>query len=790
MLLPVYAILVVLLSETPSHLPQLAATMPTTRWQRLVMSLLLGAEPAAQLARASCVGDAGSAYWSKAVVLALLFVAVGECIRRLATPPTEAVAAALLHVHRRWTSQRRTGSFLWLPLCYACVLAIMRCWSGVAILGGAAAIALCCHSPAILSRSCGLPPPPAFSQMAACCFKSKPRPPHWRSDESADSKPVDGPRDLLGVAASYWQARLQDAPTAKLPNTSRRGGEAALLGGPLVIEPPNLAALLREATHTIALPEKPSSQLLRDVSNIEVAAATLTWVAAVHTREHDCSVLVDCGAVLRLHASGEQRLMELIVEASSQLERAAEHVLPFEELLRCAPSGWTSARPPFLLHVTRGAERPAVLEAAVTLQLWADKKGERARLFFDPRFFSRVEATHWAERMEHTLSAPTEQPLQARSLMGPAEAQQVVVEFNRTAAPFPNSPGADTLQAQLRRACGLHKGAVALRMVGDGDALAPVEEVSYADFARRTSLLAMGCAKLGLVSASHRLVGLIFERSIEMVVAVFGVLKLGAAYLPIEPSTPAACVGLMLDETRSKLCLLQAAQLADVVPVHCSCSLYIADAAGRLRGLLPSSCIDRGPNEPTTTPSGEDERHALPCGGNDLAYVMYTSGTTGKPKGVEVTHGPLLMRVAWMQRTYDVGVGDVVPFKTAFIFGVSEWELFWTLTHGATLAIMPHAIVKQPKVFATALLAERAAVAFLIPSQVDALLPELAAEAERSKSIGQRALNRVLCRPPKVDSRLSLRHVICCGESLKAATVGRFFDVMVRPAARQNREHE
>ena len=64
----------------------------------------------------------------------------------------------------------------------------------------------------------------------------------------------------------------------------------------------------------------------------------------------------------------------------------------------------------------------------------------------------------------------------------------------------------------------------------------------------------------------------------------------------------------------------------------------------------------------------------------DLAYVMYTSGTTGKQKGVMVEHGPLLMRTSWMQDTYTISVGDVVPFKTSFILGVSEWELFWTLT--------------------------------------------------------------------------------------------------------------
>ena len=66
---------------------------------------------------------------------------------------------------------------------------------------------------------------------------------------------------------------------------------------------------------------------------------------------------------------------------------------------------------------------------------------------------------------------------------------------------------------------------------------------------------------------------------------------------------------------------------------------------------------------------------ALHTSSEDPIYVMYTSGSTGRPKGVVVTHGPLLKRISWMRRAYPIGEGDAVPFKTQFVFGISEWEL-------------------------------------------------------------------------------------------------------------------
>ena len=138
---------------------------------------------------------------------------------------------------------------------------------------------------------------------------------------------------------------------------------------------------------------------------------------------------------------------------------------------------------------------------------------------------------------------------------------------------------------------------------------------------------------------------------------------------------------------------------------------------------------------------------ALQVTAEDVLYVMYTSGSTGRPKGVVVTNGPLLKRIGWMRRAFPVGEGDSVPFKTQYVFGVSEWELFHTLTAGATLIVCDDAILRKPAALAP--LVAPCAVLFLVPSHLNMLLSSL-------KSV------------PVAD--LQLRHVVCCGEALLSST--------------------
>ena len=306
-----------------------------------------------------------------------------------------------------------------------------------------------------------------------------------------------------------------------------------------------------------------------------------------------------------------------------------------------------------------------------------------------------------------------------------------------------------TVHELFARMAARHPEALALVDCGD-----PSTTLTYAQLDACTSRLAVTIRSLGcwrLLPSGQHVVALCLARSIEMVVAVFGTLKSGAAYLPIEPSTPATRASEMVEDASCDACLLQNNGLATLF-AGSTAPLLVVDQAGSLHPLS-----DNGEN---VVLRQQRALTALPASNSSAVYVMYTSGSTGKPKGVVVPHGPLLMRVSWLQRAFGIGVGELVPLKTEYVFGVSEWELFWTLTHGATLAVVPPATVKKPIAFAKSLHAMQASVVFLIPTQVDMLLGSLS-------QLPAKALP-------------ALRHIVCCGEPLKLQTVQNFHARMAR----------
>jgi non-ribosomal peptide synthetase component F len=141
---------------------------------------------------------------------------------------------------------------------------------------------------------------------------------------------------------------------------------------------------------------------------------------------------------------------------------------------------------------------------------------------------------------------------------------------------------------------------------------------------------------------------------------------------------------------------------------------------------------------------------------HDLVYVFYTSGTTGKPKGVAVEHRGLVRRIAWFDRLYPLKPGeDAVLLKTTYTFGISEWELFWAPTTGASLVVANADGHKFASYVADVMLAGRVTACCFVPSALAALCEVLQSDFP--------------------DARPKLRVAISCGEALPAATARLFF---------------
>ncbi len=195
------------------------------------------------------------------------------------------------------------------------------------------------------------------------------------------------------------------------------------------------------------------------------------------------------------------------------------------------------------------------------------------------------------------------------------------------------------------------------------------ETLTYGELDARSLALARVLQARG--AGPDTIVGLCAERSVAMVVGILGIVRAGAAYLPLDPSYPADRLSYMLENSAVGVVLTQAHLRNTIAPLlTASTALY---------------CLD------SEWPAIVEEAAHLPyddsASATNLCYVLYTSGSTGRPKGVLTEHRALVNQLHWRQRRYGLTADDVVLQKTPYSFDVSVWEFFWPLMVGARLVM-------------------------------------------------------------------------------------------------------
>lgn len=445
--------------------------------------------------------------------------------------------------------------------------------------------------------------------------------------------------------------------------------------------------------------------------------------------------------VLRTNCAGNPTFRELLGRVRAMaLEAYAHQDIPFERLVEeLQPERNLSTNPLFqVTFVLQNYPRTALDFEGLTLTpldtftntakfdlfLLAIEAPEGLRCNFEYRTDRFEKATvqrtvtHFRELLESIAEHPGQRLSELRILPVP-EARCLLSEWNDTHVAYPEDVCLHTLfEAQA---------------AATPDATAVVyegETLTYRNLDERANQLANHLRTLGI--GPERLVCVFAERSIEMVVALYGTLKAGGAYVPLDPGHPRQRLEMILEDSQATVVLTQS-HLVHELPAT-SATVIALDEEWPLIALQSRTAPSTG------------------VGPANLAYVIYTSGSTGKPKGAMNTHRGICNRLLWMQDEYRLDATDRVLQKTPFSFDVSVWEFFWPLLTGAALVVAIPEGHRDSAYLAETIREHQITTLHFVPSMLQVFLEE-----------------------PGVESCSSIRRIVCSGEALPYELQKRFF---------------
>ncbi len=502
---------------------------------------------------------------------------------------------------------------------------------------------------------------------------------------------VDG--DVLSQQAEYWKAALAGAPEllelpADRPRPAVQDHAGAFAGIELDEElTASLKALGQRHGTTLfmTLMAAWAAVLARLTGQDDVVIGTPTANRGRAEIEGLIGFFVNTLA-LRVDLAGEPTVAELLGRVKARaLEAQAHQDIPFERVVEAVQPVRSTAHSPLFQVVFAWQSAPGGALRLPGLEIGSTGAGSRVSAKFDlslalqesdGRIVGGVEyATAlfddptvkrylgYLRRVLEAMVADERQAVSRLPLLGDDERRRLVEEWNATDAEFPAATGVHALfEAQARRT----PDAIALV---DGDV-----SLTYAELDARANHLAHHLLTLG-VQAGER-VAILIPRALELVVAELAVLRAGAAYVPIDPTFPAERIRFMVADSGARLVL---ARSGDVLPELAAERIDVDAAPEAPAGTLPEA-----------------------AGGNAAAYVMYTSGSTGEPKGVVVPHRAIV-RLVINNGYAEFGAEDRVAFAANPAFDASTMEVWAPLLNGGRIVIIPQDVLLEPARFAAAL---------------------------------------------------------------------------------------
>ncbi len=397
---------------------------------------------------------------------------------------------------------------------------------------------------------------------------------------------------------------------------------------------------------------------------VDEDAPLLPWIAGLHARQ------VEAGAFEHVSLTAVQGWTEVPRE-----QRLFDSILAFENYPVGGGAGEEGGR--LAIHDPRVTERTGYPLTVVA----SPGDGLALRAVYDTARFGgaavRRMLAQWGTLLR-AMAADPGRPLRDLPLLTPVEREAAVA----AGAPLRTDwPAGRTVVELFDEAAARHPDAVAVAY--------PDAALTYRELDRRAGAVARRLRAAGVGPEAR--VGLLLDRSCDMVAGMVAILRAGGAYVPLDPQHPPERLAWMLRDCGARVLLAQES-LRDLLP-----------AAGVEVISFGTGLVEE--------PAGA-QLPAGPAGPDGLAYVAYTSGSTGEPKGVAVTHAAILRLVRDTDYT-EAGPDDRVAQLSNAAFDAATWEVWGALLAGARLVGIPRETSLDPDALAAALRAQGVTQAFL-----------------------------------------------------------------------------
>ncbi|MBQ0984632.1 amino acid adenylation domain-containing protein [Streptomyces sp. F63] len=560
----------------------------------------------------------------------------------------------------------------------------------------------------------------------------------------------------------YWREQLAgttplDLPT-DLPRPAHRGHQGADV--PFVL-PDGLSEKVRElglqhntTPFAVLLPVF-QAVLARYTGRSDIPVGT---VVSGRTRP-ELQGLIGYGInnlVMRTRWEGDPSFAELIEQARENLVTAYEHqAVPFARLVDELQPERDMSRTPlyevaFTLH-ERGGESVklpglgvepvtatgGVAKCDLELQVNSTADGTlEGQMVYATSLFERDTVQRMVRHFIRFLEQVIEDETIRLSRVGILDESEYALV---SGAPRTERPVTRTVHELFEEQAARTPDAVAVTAGG--------ESLTYAELDHRANRLAHHLRTLG--ARPETLIGVCLPRGTDLIPTLLGVLKSGAAYLPLDPANPADRLAYILRDANAPIAVTTPDTLPLLQDIHDG-TLVILHPDQQEPTTRPATTPTPAPDpKPNPNPNPNPAPNPAP-GPDNTIYVIYTSGSTGRPKGVTLTHTNVARLITTAQEHYAFDHTDVWTMTHSYAFDVSVFEMWGALLHGGTLVVVDHDTARSPDDLLDLLTEHHVTVLSQTPSAFRSLVT---AAADNDQRI----------------ARLALRHVVFAGERLELA---------------------